>query len=121
MENRICRQVTFTLIIIALVLLITFGSMAGEKQGNSFDTKGIQVSTIAIDPVNTNIIYIGTQTGVFKSTDAGSNWVSDSKGLKNTEVLTLVIDPLNPQTLYAGTRCGAFKSTDGDRNWIVSK
>jgi ligand-binding sensor domain-containing protein len=118
-KRHISSQLTFILSIIAFVFLLSDNFMAGEKQWVGYDQKGMQVSAIAIDPVNTSTLYIGTQRGAFRSTDGGSNWIAISKGLKNTDVLSLAIDPVNTRTLYAGTRSGAFKSIDGGDSWAL--
>jgi hypothetical protein len=57
-----------------------------------------QVSSLAMDPTNSSIIYIGTLRGVFKSIDGGQNWSKTSIG---DAVLALEMDPSNPSTLYA--------------------
>ena len=119
MKRHISSQLTFILGIIAFVFLLSGNSMTAEKKAAGWDQQGMQVSVIAIDPVHTNTLYIGTQRGAFRSTDGGSNWISISKGLKNTDVLSLAIDPENNRTLFAGTRCGAFKSIDGGDNWTL--
>jgi hypothetical protein len=77
----------------------------------------LDIRSLAIDPVNTQTIYAGTNNGVFKSTDGGTNWIKSV--LTNTYVFSLVIDPTNTQVIYAGTRGGSIiKSIDSGTNWI---
>jgi PKD repeat protein/photosystem II stability/assembly factor-like uncharacterized protein len=79
------------------------------------------VYALAIDPKNTQVVYTATTgSGVFKSTDGGSNWTQI--GLTNINISSLAIDPKNSQVIYAGTsggllNSGIFKSTDGGANW----
>jgi photosystem II stability/assembly factor-like uncharacterized protein len=66
-------------------------------------TTNLDVATLAIDPVNPNIIYGGLHE-VFKTTDGGGSWMEI--GIKNgmspeTTLLTLAIDPTNPNIIYA--------------------
>lgn len=49
----------------------------------------IPVHWLAIRPCNTDVLYVGTELGVFRSDDAGSTWVTDNDGLANTVVETL--------------------------------
>jgi photosystem II stability/assembly factor-like uncharacterized protein len=79
-----------------------------------------QVYALAIDPTNPNIIYAGTNGGVFKSTNWGGNWSAINSGLTDTHVWALAIDPSNTSTLYAGTGEGVFKSADGGGYWSTS-
>ena len=87
------------------------------------------VSAIAIDPTNTNIIYIGTgdkdasdnySIGILKSTDGGLSW--NTTGLdwdiyQNRSIAKLLMDPNDPNTIFAATSSGLFKTTDAGNNW----
>ena len=76
------------------------------------------VYSLAIDPTNTQVIYAGTNGGVFKSTNGGSTWSEINNGLTNTDVRSLAIDPTSTQVIYAGTYGGVvFKSTNGGESW----
>jgi len=87
------------------------------------------VVSLAIDPIIPTTLYAGTDgAGIFKSTDAGGNWIAATSGLVGPPiegggyyasgiVNTLVIDPVASNTLYAGTDDGVFKSTDGGGTW----
>ncbi len=87
------------------------------------------VSAIAIHPVDTDIIYIGTgdkdasdnySTGVLKSTDGGYTW--ELTGLdwsigQNRTIAKLLIHPENPDILFAATTNGIYKTTDAGVSW----
>jgi len=81
---------------------------------------GTRCSYMAIDPVNTNNVYFAGNLGVFKSTNAGINWVNMNSG---TNANCLIIDPTNVQTIYittGGTNAGLIrKSTDGGTTWVT--
>ncbi len=73
---------------------------------------------LAVDPVDPEILYIGTDgTGIWKSPDGGYTWTPINSGLGNLSVWEIVADPNSPSTLYAGTDSGLYKSTDGGINW----
>ena len=82
------------------------------------------VLSIAIDPTDSRVIYVGTNSdGVFKTTDGGISWAAINNGMKDiygigSEANTLLVDPNNTQTVYAGTSFGVFKSTDGGASWV---
>lgn len=87
------------------------------------------VSSIAIHPSNSNVIYIATgdgdggQTysiGVLKSIDGGQTWTST--GLSYTvsnfvRINKLLIHPSNPNILVAASNQGIHKSTNAGVNW----
>lgn len=55
----------------------------------------VPVNGLAIDPINSNIIYAGTDIGVYVSTDAGANWTPFGTGLPRSAVFDLQIQPSN--------------------------
>lgn len=52
------------------------------------------ISSIAIDPINTNIIYAGSDNyGVLRSDDGGTTWQQKSNGLPNKSYITSKKEP----------------------------
>jgi photosystem II stability/assembly factor-like uncharacterized protein len=96
-----------------------------------------QVTAIAVNPNNPNIIYIGTAWGgVWLTRDGGDHWTPTfdrAPALGVGEPGALAIDPIDTNILYVGTSnrdgsqfsgeatqppAGLFKSTDGGASWI---
>lgn len=83
--------------------------------GNSWtnasgDLPDIPVNTIVIDPVNSSHIVVGTDLGVFASSNNGTNWSQQNNGLANVSVAQLVVRA--DRYLFAGTHGrGMFKTT----------
>jgi len=83
--------------------------------GNSWldasgDLPDVPVNTIVIDPVNSNHIVVGTDLGVFASSNNGTNWSQQNNGLANVSVAQLVVRA--DGYLFAGTHGrGMFKTT----------
>lgn len=79
------------------------------------------VNSIAIDPKNTDIIYIATYGGVYKSTDGGMSWTWITESISRGEFIIqcIAIDPTNTQVIYAGAGedKGVYKSIDGGISW----
>jgi Calx-beta domain len=55
----------------------------------------VPINTLAIDPVNSNIIYAGTDIGVYSSNDGGANWSPFGTGFPRVAVFDLAIQPTN--------------------------
>ena len=54
--------------------------------------------TIAIDPENTQTLYVGTGNGSYKSIDGGNNWQQSASYAIETRAIA--IDPSNSSTVY---------------------
>jgi photosystem II stability/assembly factor-like uncharacterized protein len=99
------------------------------------------VGAIAIDPADSNTIYIGTGEvyqyqqaigglivrttrgsygiGLLKTTNGGVSWTKSIDWTMNQErgIQQLVMNPVNPRTLFAATTEGIYKTTDAGANW----
>ncbi len=109
----------------------------GETWFPVFDDQAVlPMGDLAIDPVDTNIVYAGTGEpngshnnfpgyGVFKSTDAGATW--NNIGLELTaQIGRIIIDPDNTQRIFVaavgsnfrkGENRGIYRSTNGGTDW----
>ncbi len=91
-------------------------------------TLGGHVSSIAIDPSNSQVIYATvrsafTNNGVIKSADGGASWTYRNQGLpisNDATATAIAIDPQSTSTLYVGLNSGIFKSADGGQTWTTS-
>lgn len=89
----------------------------------------IGATHLAIDPTNTQVMYLATgdgdaadtySIGVMKSTNGGTTW--NTTGLNWTvtnfrRISKLLIDPTNTQIVHAATSNGIYRTTDGGTNW----
>ena len=100
-----------------LLMKSTNGGASWSKSQKGLSEGSATINAIAIDPSNTSVLYAGTDTGLYKSFDAGANWVLTGPELAQTSVSSLAIDLVKTSTLYAGTSQGAFRSTDGGATW----
>ena len=89
---------------------------------NEDETPGLRngVISLAIDPVNDNIIYAGTAfIGVIiKSIDAGHTWGITGLGETDQLIKSITIDNNSTQTVYTAIdHSGFFRSLDGGNSW----
>jgi photosystem II stability/assembly factor-like uncharacterized protein len=107
-----------------------------------FPTLGVMA--IAINPVDTNIIYIGTGEvygyhkssgglvirttrgsygiGILITDDGGKTWSKSLDWSLNQQrgIQCIRLNPKNPNSIYAATTEGIYKSTDAGENWNLS-
>jgi photosystem II stability/assembly factor-like uncharacterized protein len=90
---------------------------------------GGRIRSLIIHPINPNIMWVGGLAGgVWKTTNGGTSWSTNTDELANLAVNCMAIDSANPDILYAGTGegffnddsirgDGIFKTEDGGTNW----
>lgn len=76
-----------------------------------------EVLSVALDPRDSALIYIGTPFGVFKSTDDGNHWTRTMQGMKKWFVKNVLLDHVNPDIVYAGAEDDLYRSTDRGEHW----
>ncbi len=83
---------------------------------------GGYVSAMAASPAAPSTLYAGLYVGgVYRSTDAGRNWVAANEGLTDEIVYAVAVHPSTPTTLFVGTDSGGvFKSTDSGGTWAAA-
>jgi len=79
------------------------------------------VYSVAIDPVDTNVVYAGayvdTFSVVYRSTDCGTSWTPFNLPGRYYYVYSLFVSPADHNTVFAGTLYGVCRSTDAGQTW----
>ena len=105
-------------------------------QSYAIHNTGLQdywVECIVPHPRKPHVVYLGCESGVYKSTDRGRTWRWLREGFPpkrryawSAPIGALAIDPAEPNTLYAGIgrprvftfgKGAVYKTTDGGRRW----
>ena len=105
----------------------TFAGLKARSIGPAV-TSG-RIMTIAVDPSNTAVVFIGAASGgVWKTVNGGASWqpVFDTQG--SFSIGWVTIDPHHSNVVWVGTGernsqrsvaygDGVYKSDDGGRSW----
>ena len=76
------------------------GANWSALDGTGTTIPDLPVHSIVVDPTNSSRLYVGTDLGVFVSTDGGLNWLAENTGFGQVVTEHLVINGAN---LYAFT------------------
>jgi photosystem II stability/assembly factor-like uncharacterized protein len=97
-----------------------FRQAAGDDRWESV-TKGLpepaSIQALTVHPADRDVIFAGTQDGVYRSLDGGVSWTRPDfpQGL---QVWSITVHPRNPRVIYAGTSpVGVVRSEDGGETW----
>jgi photosystem II stability/assembly factor-like uncharacterized protein len=76
-----------------------------------------QTRAIAIHPQHPEVVFVGTQRGVYRSQDSGDRW--QRMHLPEGRIVwSLAFHPQNPQIMFLGTEgSDVYRSDDGGESW----
>jgi hypothetical protein len=78
----------------------------------------IDIVAVAIDPVDTRIVYAGTPHLPWKTADGGATWTSIHTGLiDDSDVFSLHISRRDPTRVYASACSGIYRTLDAAAHW----
>jgi len=109
---------------------IEVGPRAKPNNGTGQPNGNGRVNTIFFHPTDSNTMWVGAPAGgLWKTTNYGVSWSSNTDQLATLGVSAILIDPNNTDVMYIGTGdrdagdaspLGVYKSTDGGQTWGVS-
>lgn len=86
-------------------------NFTGLNLGNSPN----RLSEIYIDPVNSQIVWVATSSGIFKTTNGGDLWTN----IRSGDFQDIKFKPGDSQTVYGATGSQFHVTTDGGNNWQI--
>ena len=96
------------------VLKSTDGGLTWSATGLMFAVnQSYTIAKMLVDPLNPQIIYAATSTGLMKTVDGGVNWVM----IKNTGFRDIEFKPFNSNTIYGTNNSSFWFSKDGGATW----
>lgn len=81
----------------------------------SADQRLVESISVAVDPVDHNVLYLAAECSFYRSSNGGGYWTPWYEGLPTStypHFTTLALDPADPNTMYLGTaNSGVFSIT----------
>ena len=94
----------------------TWEQMSGGLPG------GIEVRSITIPPGTPNVVYLGSQDGVWRSDDSGATWRHLALPGKERVVWSILVHPRNSNVLLVGTEVTTvYRSENGGASFTELK
>jgi photosystem II stability/assembly factor-like uncharacterized protein len=93
-----------------------------------FKIPNLSTSTIVMSQTDSNVLYVGTGepfgnlgtiggSGVFKTTDGGATWQSQTATASFGDVGRIIINPADDQNVLIATSSGIYRTIDGGATW----
>ncbi|MBE3566949.1 MAG: hypothetical protein IMW90_14605 [Thermogemmatispora sp.] len=76
-----------------------------------------RVRPAALSGGDPNLVFAGSDQGIFLSHDNGASWQRNKEGLARVSVRAILIDFRSPTTIYLGTSIGVLRSNDSGQVW----
>jgi len=112
-----------------LVGTIGQGVMSSADDGQTWTRASVRhgmhsdciVRALQPDPHRPDVVYAGTDAGLYRSGDRGGAWRLLDTPMSGSTVWSLAIDPVAPTVLFAGvgtpSKPAIYRSTDGGTAW----
>jgi photosystem II stability/assembly factor-like uncharacterized protein len=79
------------------------------------------VESLAVDPLDPRVIYVGTWHLPWKTTDGGKTWAligNNAVGMvDDSDIFSILVDRQNSSLVYMSTCTGIYRSENGGRLW----
>jgi len=98
------------------------GVLVSDNGGSDWRKAGgrtlLKAESIAVDPVDCNVLYVGTWRLGYRSSDFGETWKLLDKGMPlDSDIFSIALDPRNPEIVYAGACSGVYRSGNRASVW----
>jgi photosystem II stability/assembly factor-like uncharacterized protein len=112
-----------------LVGTIGQGVMMSADDGQSWTRASVRqgmhsdciVKALVADPGRPDLVYAGTDAGLYRSDDSGAMWRRLDTPMNGAMVWSLAIDPVDSNVVFAGTGTPStpaiYRSTDDAKTW----
>lgn len=112
-----------------LVGTIGQGVMSSPDDGESWTRASVGqgmhsdciVRALVADPGNPDMVYAGTDAGLYQSDNGGVRWHRLNTPMSGSMVWSMAVDPVAPRVMFAGvgtpSKPGIHRTTDGGKSW----
>jgi len=104
------------------------GAERARKESQSINARNMKgkmpmsIVVAASDPLRSGVLYVGTNTGLFKSEDYGKYWteINIIESAKQFPIRSIAVNPKTSSEIVFVSGKAFYKSTDGGETWVVT-
>lgn len=105
------------LLVISLAVLSCSAFCDEEWEDMTGPIGDLDLQAIAIDPLDSNIIFVGSAKRLYKSVDGGENWEDVFTVYGDGGMNFIAIDKKDAKIIYIATSNGLFRTPDRGNTW----
>ena len=80
----------------------------------------VEVRSLTTTPIASDLVFAGSDSSIYRSTDAGVSWERFTSGLRSRYYHRLYASHNQANLVLASNNGGLFRSTNGGANWTIS-
>jgi photosystem II stability/assembly factor-like uncharacterized protein len=100
----------------------TDGGKKWERISPVGDKEIRNIESVAVDPRDTNVIYIGTWHLPWKTTNGGASWKQTGYKavgmIDDSDIFGISVSPNNPEQVYINACSGIYRSGSAGEKWV---
>lgn len=99
-------------------------SLDGGTSWIKLKSLGKKLTSLIMSNQDSRIILVGTEGGLWRTTDAGETWIDETDALskfKNAENILKLVQDATGSTFLIATKYGLLRSTDAGDSWASIK
>ncbi len=107
-----------------MIVVTGAGIFVSADGGRTWQRRGERISafrqseSVAINPRDPNLLFVGTWHLGYRSKDFGKTWEQNSRGMiTDSDVFSISIDANDPKTVFASACTGIYRSDNGGASW----
>lgn len=90
-----------------------------ERISPAGDLEIRNIDSLALDPRDSRVIYLGTYHLPWKTIDGGRTWTPVAAGMiDDSDIMSMRLDSANPARLFASACSGIYRSDSAGAQWI---
>jgi len=118
--GRLLVPIALFAVVLVLIFALSYSSAQDtrkwQRMNGPYNTE--QMFDLEMDPTDSQILFAGTNRGIYRTLDGGERWQELTDGISTDFSVTgIEITPADAQLIYAINLHGIYRSTDGGDSW----
>ena len=115
--KRVKFMLGITIVVLSVLALVSFSLAMEAWEDMTGEIKELDLEAVAVDPTDSDIVFVSASNRLYKSVDGGENWEDVFTVYGNGKVNFITVDKRSPKTVYIATSNGLFRTMNKGDGW----